>query len=556
MLMHVMIKNFVTINELSLDFSSGTTVITGETGTGKSILIDAIELALGRRVSDYVLNPDQEKTDISLTFDISKIPHAKAWLQHYDLAQGTDECIIRRTVNKENRSRSFINGLPTTLQPLRELSELLIDIHGQHEHQSLLKSEKQREMLDDFAGHVSLVTQLNFLAEEYRRVQDEIATLRTLTQERNLRAEFLSFQLNELDALHITPDEFQLLDHEHKQLAHADELVQNMHLALNCLTENEEQNALQCLNQALHALESIQHVNQKISPWIDNLKNALIQINDTENELRRSLETVEMDPNRLTQIEERISTLFNLARKHKISPNELYEFQQKLAAEFRDLEKSDERLTELANKLSEIEQQYQEIAKKLSRSRRSAAEKLEKEISALIHQLALPKAEFNIVLDQENCPAFSAHGLEKIIFKIKTNAGPLQPLAKIVSGGELSRISLAIHIATAEQHTIPTLIFDEVDVGISGSTAEIVGKLLRRLGKTHQVLCITHLPQVAAQGLHHIRVEKETRKDVTKTHIQFLSVEDKIQEIARMLGGVAITQKTLAHAREMVENSD
>ncbi|HSW69034.1 MAG TPA: DNA repair protein RecN [Gammaproteobacteria bacterium] len=555
MLMQIHVSNLITIHELNLEFSSGTTVLTGETGTGKSILIDAIELALGSRASEHIVRPGQDKADISLCFDISKLPEAIAWLRNFDLDQGTNECIIRRTISKDGRSRSYINGMPTTLQPLRELSELLIDIHGQHEHQTLLKSEKQREMLDNFAGHPALTLKVASLAEDFRALSQEIMALQKLTQERNARTEFLSFQLQELEELNITPDEFQALDLEHKQLAHAGELLQNINVALNFLTENEEKNSLGLLHQALQALETIQHVDPKISSWVENLKTAVIQISETESDLQHYLNSVDLDPERLSWLENRISTLFDVARKHKISPNELYEFQKKLSTELKELANSDERLNQLSSHLKKIEKQYHETAKKLSESRAKASKKLAKEITTTIHELALPHAEFKVSLDQDTIPDLSPHGLEKIAFEITTNPGqPMQALAKVASGGELSRISLAIHIATAEQHTIPTLIFDEVDVGISGGVAEIVGKLLRYLGNTHQVFCITHLPQVAAQGHHHVRVEKMTHDQITQTHIQSLAHAEKIQEIARMLGGVAITQKTIEHAREMVEN--
>jgi DNA repair protein RecN (Recombination protein N) len=557
MLLQVNIKNLITIDELVLEFSDATTVITGETGTGKSILIDAIELALGARASESIVREGKEKADISLCFDISKLPAARAWLKNYDLSQETQECIIRRTISKDGRSRSYINGMPTTLQPLRELSELLIDIHGQHENQSLLKSEKQREMLDDFAGHHSLLDKISELSDEWHTLNEEICSLRQLIEEHNERSDFLSFQLQEFETLNIAPDEFHHLDLEHKQLANAGELLQNMNFALDCLTTQDEHNALRLLNQSLQALEAIQHVDPKISPWLESIKTAMIQVSDVESELHRYLDGIDLDPERLAWLEERISTLFNLARKHRISPNELHEFQTKLTAEFNELANSDERLDELKQKLRLVEKNYYDAAKKLSHSRLQAAKQLASEITKTIRELALPHAEFHVELDLENTTQFSSFGLEKIIFQIKTNVGQLmQPLAKIVSGGELSRISLAIHIATAEQHAISTLIFDEVDVGISGSTAEIVGKLLRHLGKTHQVLCITHLPQVAAQGHHHVQVEKITEENMTKTYLRSLTTDEKINEIARMLGGVAITQKTMEHAREMVENID
>jgi len=556
MLMQINIHNLITIHELQLDFSSGTTVLTGETGTGKSILIDAIELALGARASEHMVRPGQEKAEISLCFDISQLPSAIRWLKQYDLDQNNSECIIRRTINKDGRSRSYINGMPTTLPPLRELSELLLDIHGQHEHQTLLKSEKQREMLDDFANHPLLVSHVAELADEWNRINHEICSLKKLTEDRRVRSEFIAFQLRELEELHIQPEEFQTLDLEHKQLAHAEELLKNINDAVNALTENEEQNAMGLLHHALQSLESVQQVDPKIAVWIENIKTTLIQVSETESDLRHYLNSVEQNPERLQWVEERLGTLFDLARKHKISPNELDEFQKKLAQELKELASSDGRLNELAQQLKIIEKNYEETAQKLSQSRIKAAKKLSEQVTASIRELALPHATFQIVFEAIQSAGLSPHGLEKMVFQIMTNVGqPLQPLAKVASGGELSRISLAIYIATAGQHRISTVIFDEVDVGISGGTAEIVGKLLRDLGKTHQVFCVTHLPQVAAQGHHHVRVEKISESHTVKTHIQLLSPTEKINEIARMLGGVAITKKTIEHAREMVESA-
>lgn len=554
MLIQITIQNLVTLHDVSLDFFSGTTVLTGETGTGKSILIDAIELALGQRASEHLVRPGQEKADISLCFDVSRLPAAVEWLKNYDLYQETAECIIRRTITKDGRSRSYINGMPTTLQPLRELSERLIDIHGQHEHQTLLKSDKQRDMLDDFANHPALTQRVRELSNERRALLQEINTLKKLNSERNARSEFLAFQLQELDALHLQPNEFQTLDLEHKQLAHRDELLKNIHTALNCLTENEENNALNLLNQTLQALETVHHVDPKIATFIENMRSAVIQVRETERDLSHYLETVELDPERLHSIETRLGILFDVARKHKISPDKLDEFQQTLAHELKELSCSDERLQTLTEQLKTAEHHYLTAAEKLSESRKKAIKKLNAEITKTIRELALPSAIFEVQAELVDPADFSNFGLEKISFQITTNKGQsMQPLAKIASGGELSRISLAIHIATAGEQSIPTLIFDEVDVGISGSTAEIVGKLLRHLGKTHQVFCVTHLPQVAAQGHHHLRVLKSTEGNTTKTHIHPLQSTEKIEEIARMLGGVAITKKTLEHAKEMVE---
>jgi len=555
MLTQIHISNLATIQTVSLELTTGTTVITGETGAGKSIVIDAIEFALGKRATTDIIRAHQEKADVSICFDIRYLPEVDVWLKQHDVDSEAKECIIRRTITRDGRSRSYLNQMPITLQVLKELSELLIDIHGQHEHQSLLRPEKQRELLDHYAGHYPLVTEVQKLATEWHAVTQEYKQLQTLSSEHTARAEFLKFQLQELEELNINPDEFQQLDIEHKQLANADELLNQLNFSIHTLADNEENNILSLLNRLTHALESIRDVDSKVIPWLEVIKNTHIQLGDVEDELRRYLESTHLNPERLQWVEQRISKIFDTARKHKVAPAELFEFQQKLATELHSLENSDECLAQLSQQLQEIKKDYQNVAKKLSLSRKTFAMKLENEISHTIRKLSLPNGTFHVAFnDTEN--ELSPHGLEKITFEITTNLGqPLQPLAKIASGGELSRISLAIDIATAEQHTIPTLIFDEVDVGISGATAEIVGKLLNRLGKTHQVLCVTHLPQVAAQGHQHLRVEKTDDKKATHTHIRLLDGEERIAELARMLGGVKITKTTLEHAKEMIGNS-
>lgn len=553
MLTHINIRHLITIQELNLDLQTGMTVITGETGAGKSILIDAIELALGGRATSDIVRPQHEKAEIHLCFDLSHLEEARAWLNEHDLLQGND-CVIRRTIHRDGRSRSFINGLPTTLQPLRELSELLLQIHGQHEHQSLLKNDKQRDLLDRYAGHESLVKSVQAIATEWAALQHEIRSLRELNEDYQKRSDYLIFQLQEIKDLHLVPHEFQALDLEHKQLSHAGELLQHINQALQLLTDDEENNALNTLNQAMHALENVRQVNPKITLWLESIKNAMIQVSDTENELRRYLDDIDLDPERLQWLEQRISTIFNLARKHKIAPDDLIDLQEKLSRELTTLQNSSTQLAELSSKLDVLETKYFLTAKKLSESRKRFAKKLAHEITHIIHDLALPKAEFDIHFEHETTPSISPHGLEKIIFQIKTNAGQtLLPLAKIASGGELSRISLAIHLATAKQQSTPTLIFDEVDVGVGGGTAEIVGKLLRRLSQSHQVFCITHQPQVAASGNHHIFVTKSEKNNVTHTTIRPLTPKEKIQELARMLGGLEITKTTLEHAKEMLD---
>lgn len=554
MLTQIKISNLVTIQEVNLDLTPGTTVITGETGAGKSILIDAIELALGARATGEVIRNGQEKADITICFNLSNLPDARAWLKNYDLDNDAGECFIRRVISKDGRSRSYINGMPITLQPLREFSELLINIHGQHEHQALLRSDVQRSLLDLFAGHADLVDKTRVAADEWKTLSTEISQLRKSTHERNSRAEFLKFQLQELEELNLSPNEFEELDLEHKQLAHSGELLQNVTHALNLISEQEEHNAMHYLNQAVQALETVQRVNPKISTWLESLKNAIVLASDTEDELRRYLDAVDVDPERLHAVEQRLSKLFDMARKYKVAPHELYDFEQKLIKEYSEITNSDSRLVEMNKELDMVEKHYHEVAHRLSQSRLKAAKRLADEITETIRALALPHAEFHVLFEMEDFSHPQEQGMEKVIFEIKTNPGQdLQPLAKIASGGELSRISLAIHLATAGQRMIPSLIFDEVDVGIGGGVAEIVGKLLRKLGVTHQVLCITHAPQVAAQGHNHLYVEKRTENNATFTHIKTLAPQERINELARMLGGIEITEKTLDHAREMVE---
>jgi DNA repair protein RecN (Recombination protein N) len=556
MLTQIDIANLATIQQLTLELAAGTTVITGETGAGKSILIDAIGLALGSRATGDMVRTGQEKADVSISFDIRDINEAKAWLREHELDADADECIIRRTIQKDGRSKSYINGSPTTLQLLRGFSDLIINIHGQHEHHALFKPETQREMLDKYADHADLLEEVQQAARTGQQLVNTLAQLRKNHGEKNSFGDFLKFQWQELEALQLSAEEFKNLEAEHKLLANSGELLENMQVALNLLNGDDDNNALDLLNRSLTALVAIENYNPKMSGLIENLRSASIQVGDTVNELEHYQEKIDLDPERLQWVEQRIGTLFDVARKHKIKPEELFALQQKIAGQLAELDTSDERLAELEAQLAAAEAHYQTVAAKLSKSRVKAAKKLTQEITAIIRDLSLPHGIFQIQFATDDLPRFPAQGLEKIIFEIATNVGqPLQPLAKVASGGELSRISLAIHMATAEQHTIPTLIFDEVDVGISGGTAEIIGKLLRRLGQTHQLLCITHLPQVAAQGHQHLLVEKTHEKNATFTNIRHLNAKEKIQELARLLGGVEITKKTIDHAREMLEKA-
>lgn len=554
MLTQIHIRDLATIEELQLTLNNGCTMITGETGAGKSIFIEAIELALGGRASGNLVRPGKDKAEISLSFDISEFPKVIESLKSLDLYQDTPECIIRRVITSDGRSRSYVNGSPSTLQLVKELGEWLFHLHGQHEQQVLLKSETQRDMLDRFADHLSLTAQVKSLAETWRSLTQDIEDLREQSQDRLNQSEFLRFQLEELLLLKLFPGEWETLETEHHRLTHAEELLRHLQQAVTQIADNEDQNAMSLLHDIRKNLESIQTVEPRAQEWLQSLHSITIQLADLESELRSYQESTDLDPEKLRLLDERVSQIFSLSRKHKIAPKDLPGLQSRLTEDLKALDNSDVKLNELQARQNDIEKLYQQAAHQLSLSRLKAGAKLEKEISAIIRSLSLPHGEFKIALEKEHT-SLSPHGNEKIIFLIKTNPDQsLQPLFKVISGGELSRLSLAAHLALANRTSIPTLVFDEVDTGLSGATAEKIGKLLRKLGGSYQVFCVTHQPQVAACGHHHLLVEKYFMKNCTHTRLRMLSPEEKTREIARMLGGEKITEKTLEHAREVLES--
>lgn len=552
MLTEIHISNLATIAKAHVELLKGTTVFTGETGAGKSILMDAILLGLGGRYTPHLMRANQERLDISLCFDITEIKFKPEILDNIDL-QG-QECIIRRIITRDGRSRTFVNDLPITLPFLREFSESLVNIHGQHEYQSLLKPDKQRELLDRFGNHQLLCSQIKSLAEEERALSQAIQELQSSIAQRTEREAFLRFQLDELEALQLQPGEWQALEVEHQQLAHIDHLLATLNGVVAILSQEDQENLLTSLHRIIKLLESIKQLHPDVTTWETAIHSAVISLDDVSSEIRNYVNDAERNPQRLEHIEKRMQIINELARKHKVPPTELLSLMEKIKLELTDSELNESKLVELQKKQDNIRNDYFNLAAELSNKRIEASTRLAKEITHIIRTLALPHAEFQVDLQKEVEPIIMPYGLEKVNFLVKTNRGsPLYPLAKIASGGELSRISLAIHLATAEQHTIPTIIFDEVDVGIGGGTAELVGKLLRRLGKTHQVLCITHHPQVAVYGNQHFSVEKIDQSDQTYTQLRALNAADKIKEIARMLGGLHITQTTLKHAQEMIE---
>lgn len=551
MLTEIHIRDLATIEELDLPLKHGGSVITGETGAGKSIFIEAIELALGARGSANIIRAGKERADISLYFDISKLPNAGEWLQSHDFSQDKPECIIRRVLSADGRSRSYINGYPATQHLARELGEFLFHLHGQYEQQVLLKADNQRELLDRYAGHMSLTHDIKACAERWKKLENDIQQLRAASAKRSERSDYLRFQLDELNTLNVRDGEWEKLEAEHHKLTHSEELLRNIQRSI-ALLDDGEQNVLTSLTDIRKSLEAVQTVDKKITAWLSTLNSAEIQLSDMKIELSDYLEETELDPERLQFIEQRVTAIYDTARKHKIQPQELTALHQRLQQEWDTLENSDSDLAKLAEQQKSTAAEYKKLAAELSKNRAKVAASLEKTITKSIRALSLPHGEFHIALEAEE-HAMSAHGAEKIVFHIKTNPDQkLQPLVKAISGGELSRLSLAVHLALADRISTPTLIFDEVDTGVGGATAEKIGKLLRTLGETYQIFCVTHQPQVAACGQHHMLVEKTFVGNSTYTRLRFLNPQERKNEVARMLGGEKITDTTLKHAEEML----
>lgn len=559
MLKHLYIRNFAIIDELDLDFKPGLTALTGETGAGKSILLGALNLVLGDRADNDSIKQGCEFAEIVAEFDLQKLEDVSSWLVSQEL-NTEDECILRRRIAKDGRSRAYINSIPVNLQMIRELAEMLIDIHGQHEHQSIMKSAVQRQLLDDYASHSPLLEAVSNLFVELKLVEDQLQHLQQTSNEQNDRLDLLRFQTQELDALALEENEYHTLNQQHKRMANAEKLQATVEQAIDTLSENENTNTQSAISLIIHSLTEINDIEQDLVPVAEMLNEALVQIDESVSLLKNYRDDIELEPSQLMKIEQRIQSILDLARKHRVDPEILHKLHQQLQKELDDIDHVDERLDELSNEQKALEDKYLKACEKLSASRKKAALKLNKNITQAMQTLGMSGGKFEAVLT----PATSkraANGLDQIEFGVTTNAGQAcKALARVASGGELARISLAIQMIIANNSRIPSLIFDEVDSGVGGGIAEIVGQQLRLLGKPEtgiasQVICITHLPQVASQAHNHLRVEKQTSKKQTSSQVVCLDKEQRRQEIARMLSGVKITEQSLAHADEMIERA-
>jgi DNA repair protein RecN (Recombination protein N) len=543
------IHNYTLVGKLDLEFHCGMTAITGETGAGKSILLDALGLTLGDRADADRIRAGHKRADIHATFDIERLPEAQQWLHEQELDMD-GECLLRRVITSDGRSRAYVNGQPVTIGQLRTLGEMLIDIHAQHEHQSLLKKETQRRLLDEFAGHQELLLQVGAAFREWQSTLSRYTELKENAEETSARVQLLSYQVEELDQLAVQLGEVELLESEQKNLANGESILHNSY-KLVALCGGEDQSILAGLNQALQIMDDLPDDIPAFREVAQMLASAQIQVEEAQHEAERYIDGFELDPERLQIVEERLSAIFDLARKHRVKPEELPELHHSLSEELQNLSGADGDLDQLAAKVQRQEATYREVAEKLSAQRQTAGKQLAKAVNQQLKKLAMEHARLEVALNPADKPG--VNGLEDVQLVISTNPGqPLKPLVKIASGGELSRISLAIQVVTAQTSPAPTLVFDEIDVGIGGATADIVGQLLRQLGEKAQIICVTHLAQVASKAHSHLRVNKIAKGTKVVTTLEHLTQEQKVEEIARMIGNNKMTQASLDHAREML----
>lgn len=545
MLRTLHIRDFVIVDQAEIQFETGFTVFSGETGAGKSILIDALSLALGARGDVSALRAGADRADISAVFDAP--PSLHGWLTEHEF-DTDDALIMRRVIDKQARSRSFINGLPVTLGLLRELGEMLVDIHGQHAHQSLLKPVQQQAMLDAHGGHLALARQVQQAWQHWRQAEKTLAAAQQNAATLQAQRDQLQWQANELDQLAVQDGEWDAISNDHSRLAHAQALLDGAARALAAL-DNEQGSAQQALSAASHEIKNLLRHDSHLQDIYDAIESARIAAAEAVSDLNSYLDKIELDPDRLAQAERRMGAIFDAARKFKIEPSEITSLQASLHEQLRASHAAAD-LNALAEQAAQAAQQYQELAKGLSKARQTAAKALARQVTEAMQTLAMKGGRFDIALLAGEP---SAHGDETVEFLVAGHAGtPPRPLAKVASGGELSRISLALSVMASQAARVPTLIFDEVDAGVGGGVAEVVGRLLRELGSAHQVLCVTHLPQVAACASHHYEVSKATHQGSTLSVIRPLDDAGRVNEVARMLGGLKITNTTLEHAREML----
>jgi DNA repair protein RecN (Recombination protein N) len=555
MLTYLQIRDFAIIDAIELELHPGLTVLTGETGAGKSILVDALQLLAGGRAGAEVVRHGAERAEITGTFDLSKTPRElKRWLEEQSIAAGEgDELSIRRVVSSDGRSRAYLNGQSVAVQLLREAGNILIDIHGQHEFQSLTRTAAQRDLLDGYGRLEPAAGQVGITHRVWLEMLNRTLELESKARDRDAKLELLRYQVSELNALQLKDGEFESLVDERARLANRGKLAEATQTALTLLYEGEDGSAHAGVSRALQALRGLESVDPKLSAMVPFVEEAAIQIREAARELARYRDGLELDTTRQAQVENRLAAIEELARKNRIAPPGLAGRSTQLSAELASVERADTDLAILRKDLATALGEFKTLAGQLSAKRTTAGRALSKDISTRMQTLGMSGGRFQVDVTQDDSQEPAQHGVDQIEFRVTANPGqPLRALSKVASGGELSRLSLAVQVSVAARET-RCMVFDEVDSGIGGAIAEIVGRELRSLGERGQVLCVTHLPQVASQGHHHLRVAKSTDGRTTRTTLNELAPQDRVEEIARMLGGVEVTGKAREHAREMLK---
>jgi len=552
MLMNLQVRDFAIVEKIDIEFESGMTVLTGETGAGKSILVDALGLVLGERGSAQLVRDGAKRAEFAAEFDVSGLRPVCTWLD--DNALDLDgECLLRRVINADGRSRAFINGNAVPLSQLKSLGELLLDIHGQHFHQSLARRPIQRDLLDHYGGLLDQRAETATRYSSWIAVAERLQSLQEADADRASRLDLLTFQLQELESLATTEGESENLNSERKKLQNSGRLADGVTAALDALIDSETSNANGLIAEATRSISVLAEFDASLAPLLEILDSASIQVSEATESLRRYGDDIDMDPQRRDWVEERLDALQAIARKHRVAPNELPALHIRLSTELDELTNSAERGRELEKQAASLREEFLIMANSLSAARAKAGKAFAAAVTAAMSGLGMPGGTFEIALKQLEEESARPWGIDDVEFLISANPGQKpQPLAKIASGGELSRMSLAIQVIASDGSEIPTMVFDEVDSGVGGGVAEMVGRRLQEIGESRQVLCVTHLPQVASLADQHFRISKVSDGKSTRTGLQVLRKDERIEELARMLGGVEITRKTLEHAAEML----
>lgn len=552
MLRRLHVRNFAIVDEVEAEFERGMTVLTGETGAGKSILVDALGLVLGERGGAGLTRTGSRRAEFSAEFDVSDQPEAREWLAEQSLDLD-DECLLRRVIGDDGRSRAFINGNAVPLTSLKALGETLLDIHGQHFHQSLGRPAVQRDLLDHYGGLVAQRETVAAAYADWQSLAQRLAELEAAEADRASRLDLLSFQTQELEALDLRPGEHDELRAERERFRHSGQLIEGITGALRALSENDEANAQGLLAAAAHAVEAAAAIDARLEPVRRLIEEAGIQAAEAADSLQRYGESLDADPERRDWVEERLAAVQAIARKHRVEPEELPALRDRLLQQLDELTNAEATGERLRKEARAARATFTKTGEALSAARGKAAEAFAAEVTGAMRGLGMPEGVFETGLRRREPEDAGPSGLDEIVYLISANAGqPPMPLSKVASGGELSRMSLAIQVIASDGSAIPTMVFDEVDAGVGGGVAEMVGRRLMALGETRQVLCVTHLPQVASLADNHFRVVKLSDGKATRTTVARLTQAERVEEIARMLGGVKITRRTRDHAAEML----